>query len=456
MNLKQILFVVLIAITSLTARQIYADPMQRDIKPEIMLQQEEDHHQHHNHDDHDHSCEHDEHDHVCDHTDHDHEDHSCTGNHDEHHDCNHSHGHSHPHEFDEFMTDCHVDHGEGFTGLLKGVFKHTITVTIFVLMMLLLIEYLTVMSRGSLTRFFTKRNWLQIVFAAVLGVIPGCLGVYVAVSLYAHHLFSFAALVTAMIATSGDEAFVMIGVMPRTAMIIFGSLFVIAIATGLILHLFMKNRTLMPNKEAHIQLHLSDPHCSVFDKKLIMPQLRLITFERALLLFGNIAFIVGLLSGDLGMPDWSGTRTTFLIVSIFGLFLFTTTPDHFLRKHLWGHVIKKHFLKIFLWTFAAFTIIHIIIPYLDLTTWLETNLLFVLLIAVLIGIIPESGPHLVFITLFLYGNIPFSILLANSIVQDGHGALPLLAESKRSFVVMKVINLLVGFGVGLIGFFMGW
>jgi hypothetical protein len=425
--------------------QSSAAPMQRDIKPEI--------HQHQDHDHHNHDCSHDHHDHDCDHSEHDHDGHTCAHDHPDDHDCGH---HHHHHGFEEFMTDCHVDHGEGFTGLLKGVFKHTITVTIFVLMMLLLIEYLTVMSRGSLTRFFTKRNWLQIVFAAVLGVIPGCLGVYVAVSLYAHHLFSFAALVTAMIATSGDEAFVMIGVMPRTALIIFGSLFLIAIATGFIVHIFMKNRTLMPNKEAHIQLHQDDPHCSVFNRQLILPQLRLITFERALLLFGNIAFIVGLLSGDLGMPDWSGTRTTFLIISIFGLFLFTTTPDHFLRKHLWGHVIKKHFLKIFLWTFAAFTIIHIIIPYLDLTTWLETNLIYVLLIAVLIGILPESGPHLVFVVLFLEGGIPFSILLANSIVQDGHGALPLLAESKRSFVVMKVINLLVGLIVGLIGFYMGW
>ncbi|MCK4348834.1 MAG: hypothetical protein KAW47_09485, partial [Thermoplasmatales archaeon] len=51
----------------------------------------------------------------------------------------------------------------------------------------------------------------------------------------------------------------------------------------------------------------------------------------------------------------------------------------------------------------------------------------VLLIASLIAIIPEFGPHLVFVTMFAKGLIPFSVLLASSIVQDGHGMLPLLS-----------------------------
>jgi len=52
--------------------------------------------------------------------------------------------------------------------------------------------------------------------------------------------------------------------------------------------------------------------------------------------------------------------------------------------------------------------------------------------------------------MFFAGQIPFSILLANSIVQDGHGALPLLAESKKSFIYMKLINMIVGLIVAFI------
>jgi hypothetical protein len=41
-------------------------------------------------------------------------------------------------------------------------------------------------------------------------------------------------------------------------------------------------------------------------------------------------------------------------------------------------------------------------------------------------------------------------LLANSIVQDGHGMLPLFAESKKDFVKVKLINMGVGLVVGLL------
>ncbi len=79
-----------------------------------------------------------------------------------------------------------------------------------------------------------------------------------------------------------------------------------------------------------------------------------------------------------------------------------------------------------------------------------------IVLAVLIGIIPQSGPHIVFITLFLSNIIPFSVLLANSVVQDGHGALPLLAESKKSFVVVKLIKVIIALILGFSGYYFGF
>jgi hypothetical protein len=119
-----------------------------------------------------------------------------------------------------------------------------------------------------------------------------------------------------------------------------------------------------------------------------------------------------------------------------------------LEKHLWEHVLKKHLLKIFFWTLGTLLAIHFMESFIDINNWVETNLWVVLIIAVLIGILPESGPHLIFVTLFASGTIPFSILIANSIVQDGHGTIPLLALSKKSFIYLKIINLAIGFAVG--------
>jgi len=94
--------------------------------------------------------------------------------------------------------------------------------------------------------------------------------------------------------------------------------------------------------------------------------------------------------------------------------------------------------------------LHFVESNLVLSNLLQNNLLVVLLISVLMGIIPESGPHLMIVTLFSKNLLPFSILLANSIVQDGHGMLPLLAESRKDFLKVKSINILVGFLVGFL------
>jgi hypothetical protein len=77
-------------------------------------------------------------------------------------------------------------------------------------------------------------------------------------------------------------------------------------------------------------------------------------------------------------------------------------------------------------------------------------------LALIIGIIPQSGPHIIFVTLFAGGTIPFSVLLVNSIVQDGHGAIPLLAESPRSFILLKAIKLGLGILAGATGLLLGF
>jgi len=347
-------------------------------------------------------------------------------------------------------------HFENLFQFLADIFKHTMIITLFVMIMMLLIEYLTVQTKGNWSKPVEKNPWLQVLFAALMGIIPGCLGVYIVVALFAHRIINFAALVTVMIATSGDEAFIMLVMIPEKALILMGIIFTLSILTGLTLNLFPAGKWRMFLKINHMMVHEDDSHCTCFDPSQIIPQLKKITFERAILLSGGLLFTIFILSGDLGPETWNWKKIIFLIVSLIEVFIVFTVPDHFLNKHLWGHVIRRHFLKVFIWTFGAFLVIHIGLEFLHLEDWLKDNFMSVMIIAVLVGIIPESGPHLIFITLYASGSIPFSILLANSIVQDGHGSLPLLAESQKSFLYMKGINLIIGFIVGLVGLMIGF
>jgi len=322
-----------------------------------------------------------------------------------------------------------------------GVIKHALLITSFVFIMMLLIEYINVQTHGQWQESFLKNHFKQYLLCAFLGIVPGCLGAFTVVSLYAHRLVSFGALVAAMIATSGDEAYVMFSMFPAKALFLNGVLFFVAIIAGYLVDLFYKKKDVLLVSVRHeFKLHEREV-CHCFQRNKIKYQLKNISFSRALLIGILSLFLFALLSQSIGPQSWNWVKITLLISSLFALFVVSTVPDHFLERHLWEHVLKKHLLKIFFWTFGALLFIHFLENYLNLEAWIQTNKFAILIIAILVGIIPESGPHMIFVTLFANGSIPFSILLASSIVQDGHGSLPLLAFSKKSFIVSKIVNI---------------
>ena len=183
--------------------------------------------------------------------------------------------------------------------MILETFKHAVMITAFVLAMMLIIEFINVQTRGKWITPLKNKGWLQILFAAFLGATPGCLGVYTAVSLYSHRIFGFAALVTALIATSGDEAFIMLGTIPEQALLLFAIIFGISIVVGAILYFIFKNKNFMKENEDNLEIHDEHIEC-VQPRKSIVQNLREISFQRAILLVSIILFLVGLLSGQFG------------------------------------------------------------------------------------------------------------------------------------------------------------
>ena len=146
----------------------------------------------------------------------------------------------------------------------------------------------------------------------------------------------------------------------------------------------------------------------------------------------------------------------FAVLSLFVVLLVAASSEHFVKEHLWHHVVCKHALKTFLWTAGALAVITVVMHYVDIGDWLKDNTYYLLILAALIGMIPESGPHMVFISLFAGGIVPFSVLLTSSMSQDGHTSLPLLASSTRSFLVAKILNALFAVAVGSVFYLFGF
>ncbi len=329
-----------------------------------------------------------------------------------------------------------------------SVVKHALMITGFVAVMMLVIEYLNVLSRGEWQERISKRPWGQYLLAAFLGATPGCLGAFAVVSMYAHRRLSLGAVVAAMIATSGDEAFVLFAMVPRTAFLLTGLLFAIGLGAGALTDLVFKNRKLAKLSCDHNMVVHEEIRCRCYNRHHITEQWKNCSPTRGTLVLALLLFLFALVFGQVGPPHWNWIRITLLSTSACALFIVATVPDHVLEDHLWKHVVREHVPRIFLWTFGALLIMHFLIDRWQLGDVLSSGKWVVLGAAGLIGVIPESGPHLIFTTLYAKDLAPFSVLLTSSIVQDGHGMLPMLAHSRRAFLTIKLINLIVGLSIG--------
>ena len=110
-----------------------------------------------------------------------------------------------------------------------SIFKHAFMITFFVFVMMLLLDIVDIITKRRISNIIQGGKWRQYTLASFLGSTPGCLGAFMNVTLYAHGTISFGALVGGMIATSGDEAFVMLSQFPFKAMALFALLFVLGI-----------------------------------------------------------------------------------------------------------------------------------------------------------------------------------------------------------------------------------
>ena len=400
--------------------------------------------------------------------------------------------------------------------ILTDALRNSILITGLVVVMMMMIESLNIESKGLFFRGLRKTKTGQVVIGALLGALPGCMGGFATVSLYTHRMLSFGALVAMMIASSGDESFIMLAMIPEKALMLFAILFVIAIVVGIIVDNIYDRKHV---KECHKHHHEDcgvQTDCEGFElhehaceheheseecpntvisseAKGRVEKSRHLTWKRICMFIGLAIFIAALATGRLGhdhaahaghdhaahsehshaahvhteacacenhhevapshsidllSEDWM--NVLFAGLSVIILFVLIFASDHFVEEHLWKHIISRHLPTIFAWTFGVLLVLGIALQYIDIEHWISSNTALMILLATLIGIIPESGPHMIFVTLFAAGVVPFPVLLASSISQDGHASIPLLAESKKSFLWAKLINCGVALAAGYI------
>jgi hypothetical protein len=339
--------------------------------------------------------------------------------------------------------------------LIGKSLAHALTITSFVFAMMVLVDYFNVLTRGKLGHIVRGRGFRQHLVTSGLGATPGCLGSFMNVSFYLRGIISFGALAGGMIATSGDEAFVMLALFPGKALLLMATLFLVGTLSSLLIDKAVKVLKIQTSEGCeHTDIHEVD-ELHKLSLKETLRNLRHLSMIRFLLIVLLAIFLFAFASGLIGPEAWDWKRITFIAILSVTLLIVSVVPEHYLEVHIWEHITKKHLWRIMAWSFGALLVVHAGLETTNLEAFVQGHLLWVLLIALLFGLIPESGPHLIFVIMFAKGLIPFSILLASSIVQDGHGILPLLSHSIKDSILIKVFSLIIGLVVGLILYFAG-
>ncbi|MCK5223018.1 MAG: hypothetical protein KAR14_15635, partial [Candidatus Aminicenantes bacterium] len=182
--------------------------------------------------------------------------------------------------------------------LIESLFE-TIKISAIILTLMIIVEYIEIIFNDRLKKFFSKGKFSQIFISSLFGSFPGCVGTFVVDSFYMSGIIGFGAINSALIATSGDEAFVLIGMAMKegseitfsTLAFLFGTLFFLGIIGGYLAMFYKK----------------------VFKIKLC---------EKCIIIHEE---------ENKERPDL----------------------NHFFRDHILKHIIKKHMLKLVLWLFFS-------------------------------------------------------------------------------------------------------
>jgi len=277
-----------------------------------------------------------------------------------------------------------------FINLAAADLRLTLKIVVMVTVLMSIIDYIEQRYDDKLKSIITDRPLVQIVSASILGAVPGCMDAFLIVSLYIHGTVGFGALTAVMLSTAGDEAFIMLALIPDDTLKIIMATAALGIVGGLIA------------EKIAGYLHLEfDQTCDFYESE--------------------------------------GSQ-----------------ENGFLRKHVINHIILEHAPRLFLWIFIPLIVIDVLILGFDFASFVSGMSVLVLMVfAALLGIIPESGPHLVFVILYSKGLIPLPVLIVSTLSQDGHGLLPLLSHSLKDTVYVQIFTTLFSLTVGVLLYIVG-
>ncbi|ENN99900.1 MULTISPECIES: putative manganese transporter [Pseudoalteromonas] len=341
------------------------------------------------------------------------------------------------------------------TALSDAFFQVSVFVAATLLIYYYAIEHIPQLEMSYLS---AKSKSLEVLFASVLGALPGCGGAIIVVTQYTKGQASFGAIVAVLTATMGDAAFLLLATRPTEGLTIMAIGLVVGTLCGLIVNAIHKPDFLRPS--AQEQKH----QVKVLPTKIIKISKPVWMFAiiPSLIIAFLIAFNVDF--NQFGQYTSTGISLFGAAMALFTVVIWAYSSKGETYKEITSEeeecnppskLIKvlqdTHFVTA--WVVASFMLFEILVSVvgLDLKTWFMHYAYLAPLIAVVIGFLPGCGPQIIVTTLYIQSIIPFSALAANAISNDGDALFPAIAMAPKAAVIATLYTsipaLVVGYGL---------
>lgn len=327
-------------------------------------------------------------------------------------------------------------------------------VTVFVGVTLFIVFALERMFAVDLGEIMGRAGYLQAFYAALLGASPGCGGAIIVVTQFTKGKLTFGAVVSVLIATMGDAAFLLIAREPLTALVVISVSLVVGTLTGWIVDAIHGPDFMRPRLRMHAHAGEAFRQPAAF-RALDMFWVALVALSLPL----SIA-----IAGQLDPNAWFGgfggadpVRTIGIAGALLSLAVWALKPVWTDRgMHQPGQPLVRRIVDdtsfVTAWVVLAFLSYEAAVHFLgtDVGAFFGTYRPFMPLVGMLVGLIPGCGPQIVVTTLYLAGAIPLSAQFANSIANDGDALFPAIALVPRAAMLATLYSalpaLVVGYG----------
>ncbi len=390
--------------------------------------------------------------------------------------------------------------------LLRSMRDAFLAVTVFVAAMVLLFSWLQYATAGRFVDWIRSKRRLQPVIGAIMGITPGCGGAIVMMPLYARGYVTYGTVISTLIATLGDSAFVLIGGAIANPSLIgpVVMVHVISLVVGIIWGLGVDAVGITPSSPlgrfGSQPFESSVPetdNIEDFDVRDDLPREEQEGFAYKVvhqgylawwaitgigLIFAILLLIWGSTGGgpevDLedgslnldpftlgGFVSWIGLLGTGLSIAIFAAqrSIFRDDSEASIGDKLESlrettiHAAQETSFVTF-WVVIAYLVFEfsMLLGGVD-----ETHLaaygagIGAILVAAAVGLIPGCGPQIIVMTSYIEGILGFPGLVSNAISQDGDALFPLLVRHRAASLWATLHTALPAVIVGLILFVMG-